>query len=90
VEFELGGFAGARDLNHYCMSRGYKEAYTSKGGSRARDNWICRGGPNSDVDPQSDYIEFVAACAWSHVLRTVTRATPRDDSNAYTWVCFGY
>jgi hypothetical protein len=92
----LGGFSDQHDLNHYCISLSYEEAYVSTGSALpAYNNWKCRGWAgmantvNSD-QRQSDYIDFGAACRWAYQGATVTEGKPSDPSNAYTWLCYGY
>jgi len=92
----LGGFSDQRDLNHYCISLSYEEAYVSTGSALpAYNNWKCRGwaGMASTVSSdqrQSDYIDFGAACRWAYQGAAVTEGKPSDPSNAYTWLCYGY
>lgn len=55
---DLGGFSGSRDLNAYCRSQGFKEAYVS-------GNWICRGSDTDDLEPHAD-LNMFAACVWAY------------------------
>jgi hypothetical protein len=71
---------GAHDLNHRCMSLGYKEATSSSG------TWMCRGKADHspDTQPQSA-LDMNAACAWAY--GTASTALQKDPSNVYSWAC---
>jgi hypothetical protein len=80
----LGDFSGDHDLNRYCTERGFDQAFLPEATGSAYDSWLCRGGRPDEL------INFVAACRWAFPDRRVTGAAPLDETNPWTWRCYGH
>ena len=78
----LGGFSNAKDLNPYCISQGFTEAYFSGG------SWICRGKADgtSDTHPQWP-LRMDSACEWAYGAGITVRVKQDTAGNVTSWEC---
>lgn len=77
---ELGDLSGAHDLDHRCMSLGYKDAQPDGG------TWMCRGNADGSQGTQPpSALDMDAACAWAY--GAAATALHKDPSKMSSWVC---
>ncbi len=69
------GFTGAHDLQHRCISLGYKDATAAAG------TWMCGGKADGSQIP----LDMNAACVWAY--GTAAIALQKDPSSSNSWVC---